>query len=96
MIQVSNLDKSYGGQVLFDKVGFLINPGERLGLVGRNGHGKTTLFRLILGQEHQDSGVISIPTDDKHRASLAAYQFFGRYGAERGMPQSSAPRRPQG
>jgi ATP-binding cassette subfamily F protein 3 len=61
MIQVSNLDKSYGGQVLFDKVSFLINPGERLGLVGRNGHGKTTLFRLILGQEHQDSGVISIP-----------------------------------
>jgi ATP-binding cassette subfamily F protein 3 len=61
MIQVSNLDKSYGQQVLFDKVGFLINPGERLGLVGRNGHGKTTLFRLILGQEHQDSGVISIP-----------------------------------
>jgi ATP-binding cassette subfamily F protein 3 len=65
MIQVSNLDKSYGGQVLFDKVGFLINPGERLGLVGRNGHGKTTLFRLILGQEHQDSGVISIPNDYK-------------------------------
>jgi ATP-binding cassette subfamily F protein 3 len=61
MIQVSNLDKSYGQQVLFDKVSFLINPGERVGLVGRNGHGKTTLFRLILGQEHQDSGVISIP-----------------------------------
>jgi ATP-binding cassette subfamily F protein 3 len=61
MIQVSNLDKSYGQQVLFDKVSFLINPGERLGLVGRNGHGKTTLFRLILGQEHQDAGVISIP-----------------------------------
>jgi len=61
MLQVSNLDKSYGQQVLFDKVGFTISPGERLGLVGRNGHGKTTLFRLILGQEHQDSGVISIP-----------------------------------
>ncbi len=61
MIQVSNIDKSYGQQVLFDKVSFLINPGERLGLVGRNGHGKTTLFRFILGQEHQDSGVISIP-----------------------------------
>lgn len=61
MIQVSNLEKSYGRQVLFDKVGFTINPGERVGLVGRNGHGKTTLFRLILGQEHQDSGTISIP-----------------------------------
>jgi len=61
MIQVSNLEKSYGRQALFDKVGFIINPGERVGLVGRNGHGKTTLFRLILGQEHQDSGTISIP-----------------------------------
>ncbi len=61
MIQVSNLYKSYGQQVLFDKIGFIINPGERIGLVGRNGHGKTTLFRLMLGQEHPDSGVISIP-----------------------------------
>ncbi|RJQ49204.1 MAG: ABC transporter ATP-binding protein [Nitrospiraceae bacterium] len=61
MLQVSNLGKSYGQQALFDKVGFTINPGERVGLVGRNGHGKTTLFRLILGQEHQDSGTISIP-----------------------------------
>ncbi|MBI5055776.1 MAG: ATP-binding cassette domain-containing protein [Nitrospirae bacterium] len=61
MIQISNLEKSYGRQVLFDKIGFIINPGERVGLVGRNGHGKTTLFRLILGQEHQDSGTISIP-----------------------------------
>ncbi|MBI4847816.1 MAG: ABC-F family ATP-binding cassette domain-containing protein [Nitrospirae bacterium] len=61
MIQISNLEKSYGRQVLFDKIGFIINPGERIGLVGRNGHGKTTLFKLILGQEHQDSGTISIP-----------------------------------
>ena len=61
MIQVSNLEKSYGRQELFDKIGFIINPGERVGLVGRNGHGKTTLFRLILGQEHQESGTIIIP-----------------------------------
>ncbi len=61
MIQVSNLDKSYGQQVIFDKAGFTLNPGERIGLVGRNGHGKTTLFKMILGQDHQDSGVISIP-----------------------------------
>jgi ATP-binding cassette subfamily F protein 3 len=65
MIQVSNLDKSYGQQVLFDKVSFTINAGERVGLVGRNGHGKTTLFRLILGQEHPDSGSISVPNDYK-------------------------------
>ncbi len=61
MIQVNGLDKSYGQQVVFDNVSFTINSGERVGLVGRNGHGKTTLLRMILGQEHPDSGTISIP-----------------------------------
>jgi ATP-binding cassette subfamily F protein 3 len=61
MIQVNNLDKSYGQQVVFDKAGFILNPGERVGLVGRNGYGKTTLFRMILGQEHPGAGTISVP-----------------------------------
>lgn len=61
MIQAGNLDKAYGRQVIFDKAGFTLNPGERIGLVGRNGHGKTTLFKMILGQEKPDSGCISIP-----------------------------------
>lgn len=63
MIQVGNLTKSYGRQVIFDEVGFTINPGERVGLVGRNGHGKTTLLRMILGEEHPDSGTIGIPNN---------------------------------
>jgi ATP-binding cassette subfamily F protein 3 len=62
MIQVSNLDKSYGQQVVFDKASFIVNPGERVGLVGRNGHGKTTLFRIMLGIEHPDSGTVSVPS----------------------------------
>jgi ATP-binding cassette subfamily F protein 3 len=61
MIQVNGLSKSYGRQVLFDNIGFTVNPGERVGLVGRNGHGKTTLFRLITGEEHPDSGTITVP-----------------------------------
>jgi ATP-binding cassette subfamily F protein 3 len=61
MIQVNGLFKSYGRQVLFDNVGFTVNAGERVGLVGRNGHGKTTLFRLITGEEHPDSGTITVP-----------------------------------
>ena len=61
MIQISGLDKSYGQQVIFENVSFTLNPGERVGLVGRNGHGKTTLLRMILGQEHPDSGTIRIP-----------------------------------
>ncbi len=61
MLKVSNLCKSYGGQDLFDGVSFSLNPRERLGVVGRNGHGKTTLFRLIIGREAADSGSISVP-----------------------------------
>ena len=49
MIRAENLSKSYGGRVLFDRVDFALNSRERLGLVGRNGHGKTTLFRIIAG-----------------------------------------------
>jgi ATP-binding cassette subfamily F protein 3 len=62
MLQVTNIEKSYGKQVLFDGVGFTVNPRERVGLVGRNGHGKSTLFRMILGEEHQDAGTITVPS----------------------------------
>jgi len=62
MLQVTNIEKSYGKQVLFDGVGFTVNPRERVGLVGRNGHGKSTLFRMILKEEHQDSGTITVPS----------------------------------
>ncbi len=61
MLKVVNLSKSYGSHVLFDEVNFNINRGERVGLVGRNGHGKTTLLRLITGEETPDSGSLSIP-----------------------------------
>ncbi len=63
MIQVSNLSKAYGTQVIFDDVGFTVNAGERVGLVGRNGHGKTTLLRMINGEEKADAGVINVPSD---------------------------------
>ncbi|MDY6790759.1 MAG: ABC-F family ATP-binding cassette domain-containing protein [Thermodesulfobacteriota bacterium] len=61
MINVEHLSKSFGGHTLFEEVGFRLNPRERLGVVGRNGHGKTTLFKLIAGEEPSDSGSISIP-----------------------------------
>ena len=61
MIKINQLSKSYFARELFTDVSFQMNAGERLGLVGRNGHGKTTLFRLILGQEEPDSGEITVP-----------------------------------
>ncbi len=61
MIKVTALTKSYGEQLIFEDVSLSLGRGERIGLVGRNGHGKTTLFRMILGQEEPDAGEISVP-----------------------------------
>ena len=61
MISVENLSKRFGDHVLFETVAFQLNPRERLGLVGRNGHGKTTLFRIISGEEEPDEGFVNIP-----------------------------------
>ena len=61
MINIENLQKSFGGQVLFDGLAFKVNARERVGLVGRNGHGKTTLFRIISGEEAYDGGALTIP-----------------------------------
>jgi len=56
MLTVHALSKSYGIETIFHDVTFNLNAGERLGLVGPNGCGKTTLLRILAGQEHLDSG----------------------------------------
>jgi ATP-binding cassette subfamily F protein 3 len=61
MIQANNLSKSYGPQELFSNISFNLSKGEKVGLVGRNGCGKSTLFKMILGDEFSDSGEIIIP-----------------------------------
>ena len=61
MIKAINLEKSYGKQILFRDLSFNVNRGEKIGLVGRNGFGKTTLFQLILGRAEPDEGTVSIP-----------------------------------
>jgi len=61
VIVFSNVAKQYGKQVLFTDVSFQINPGEKAGLVGPNGCGKSTLFRLIAGLERPDEGSVTVP-----------------------------------
>jgi ATP-binding cassette subfamily F protein 3 len=61
MIQVRQLEKSFGGDPLFSDVTFTIHPGEKIGLVGRNGHGKSTLLKILLGEMTPDQGEVIIP-----------------------------------
>jgi len=61
VIALSKVSKQYGKQVLFVDAGFQLNPGEKVGLVGPNGSGKTTIFRMIAGEEFPDEGDVSIP-----------------------------------
>ncbi len=61
MLNIESISKGFADQVLLEDTGMQINSGERVGLVGRNGHGKTTLLNMIAGLDHPDDGRISIP-----------------------------------
>jgi ATPase subunit of ABC transporter with duplicated ATPase domains len=61
MISFAGVTKQYGKQVLFVDASFQLNPGEKTGLVGPNGSGKTTIFRMIVGDEAPDDGDVSVP-----------------------------------
>jgi ATPase subunit of ABC transporter with duplicated ATPase domains len=61
MISFAGVSKQYGRQVLFVDASFQLNPGEKAGLVGPNGSGKTTIFRMIVGDEAPDDGEVSVP-----------------------------------
>ncbi len=60
MIYLKQLRKQYGPKVLLSGVDFHLGPGEKLGLVGDNGMGKTTLFRIIEGSESADAGTVTL------------------------------------
>ncbi len=65
MLNISKVTKVLSGRTLYKNATFQINPGEKVGLVGPNGSGKTSLFRMIIGEDKADEGQISFP--DKMR-----------------------------
>ncbi len=76
VIEAKNLSKGYGDNLLIDDVSFSIPRGAVIGLIGPNGTGKTTLFRMIVGEETPDSGAIETGSSvelayvDQHRHDL--------------------------
>lgn len=59
IVSVENISKSYGEKVLFDKLAFGLEDQDKIGLIGINGTGKTTMLKIIAGFEHADEGRIS-------------------------------------
>ena len=76
VIEAKNLTKSYNDNLLFEGLSFSIPRGAVVGLIGPNGTGKTTLFRIIVGEESPDSGEVEIGSSvklsyvDQHRHDL--------------------------
>ncbi|MDD5621981.1 MAG: ABC-F family ATP-binding cassette domain-containing protein [Actinomycetota bacterium] len=62
MLSINHINLSFGGRILLNDISFLINPKDRIGLVGNNGAGKTTLLKIILGLQMPDTGTVEKPS----------------------------------
>ena len=79
MIQLSDVNKFFGTQILFENVSFSINSREKVGLVGRNGSGKSTLLKIIQGEIASDSGEIRVPKGYKIGSLTQHLDFSKRF-----------------
>ena len=59
-LNIKNLSKSFGEKKIFENISFQVQSDEKVGFIGRNGTGKSTIFKIIEGSETQDSGHVFI------------------------------------
>ena len=64
-LQIENLTKSYGDRILFESISFGVNEGEKIGIIAKNGTGKSTLLRIISNKESADNGKITFKNNLK-------------------------------
>ena len=88
MLSVSNLSVQFGKRILFDEVNTSFTQGNCYGIIGANGVGKSTMFRMIMGEEKPDSGEIKIGStvalsyvDQSHKDLLPEKTVFEIIGA---------------
>ena len=63
MISINNLSVEFSAKSLFDNINYVINPKDKIALVGKNGAGKSTMLKIIAGIQHPTSGSVSVPAD---------------------------------
>lgn len=76
MLHVTDISKTYGIETVLSEVTFIVNKGERVGLVGPNGCGKTTLLRIISGLEEADAGQVRFDPPELSAGYLAQALIF--------------------
>lgn len=77
MLKLANIQKSYGTHQVLKDVNLTVQDGEIYGLVGKNGAGKTTIFKLILGLTEYERGTLSITGSQSRKDLLAARKEIG-------------------
>lgn len=65
MLNVHNLSVAFGGEYLFEEISFRLNGGDRVGLIGKNGAGKSTMLKLLSREMRPDEGTIAMEKDIK-------------------------------
>ena len=95
-LQIENISKSYGPKVLFEKIGFNINEGDKIALIAPNGTGKTSLLRILAGEDSSDSGGRILFLKDIRIAFLQQeYDYDPDLSIEQQVLRPSAPQTAQ-
>ena len=76
ILNIEHIHKIFGDKVIFDDISCGIDQGEKIGIIGVNGTGKTTLLRVIAGEEEPDEGQVASPDS----GISAAYDHSGLCG----------------
>src|SRR5579875_3302553 len=97
MLQLSGAGKRFGPKLLFEDLDWLITPKERAGLVGANGTGKSTLLKILAGQEQLDYGSLSamkgirvgyLPRDGLHASGRTVFaECMSVFASVQGLEQ---------
>jgi ABC transport system ATP-binding/permease protein len=94
LLQLSGISLTFGGNPVFDNLDLVVQPGDRVALVGRNGSGKSTLMKVMAGLVEPDQGLRVVPPGItvgymEQDPDLSGYATLGDYAAS-GLPEGEA------